>query len=109
MPKRAAALALSLALALALALALSTTALCASALAGEVIRYKPVLVQGGDNNLTPPKVLIVDTKDGHVWLWQERGKKDAAEGSPDTQILYQGKLAPGRAPGEVISSTRAHK
>lgn len=99
MPKRAALL----------ALILMTTAFCAPALAGEVIRYKPVLVQSGDNNLTPPKVLIVDTKDGHVWLWQERGKKDAVEGSPDTQMIYQGKVAPGRAPGEVISSTRAHR
>lgn len=77
----------------------------ASALAEEVIRYKPVVVQSGDNNLYPPKVLIVDTKDGHVWLWRERGRKDAAEG-PEAQIVYQGRVAPARAPGEAVATVK---
>lgn len=87
-------------------LILSCLVLAAPARAEEVRRYKPVVVQGGDNNLFPPKVLIVDTRDGHVWLWQERGKKDAQEGAGETQIIYQGKVAPGRAAGEVIAATK---
>lgn len=101
MPKRLATL--------ALAFIFCASALCSPALAEEVIRFKPLLVQSGDNNLYPPKVLIVDTKDGHVWLWQERGKKDAPEGAPDAQIIYQGKVAPGRAPGDIVSSTKGRK
>ncbi|MDQ7834870.1 MAG: hypothetical protein RDU24_05770 [Humidesulfovibrio sp.] len=87
------------------ALALSV-ALTSPALAEEVRRYKPVVVQGGDNNLYPPKVLIVDTRDGHLWLWQERGKKDSQDGLADTQLIYQGKVAPGRAAGDVISTIK---
>ena len=83
--------------------------LSAPVLAENVIRYKPILVQGGDNNLYPPKVIIVDTKDGHVWLWQERGKKDSLENTPDAQIIYQGKVMPGRAPGDIVSTTKGHK
>jgi len=51
-----------------------------AALAEEIIRYKPVVVQTGDNNLFPPKVLIVDTRDGHVWLWRERGQGQPCPG-----------------------------
>lgn len=82
---------------------------CAPACAEEIIRYKPVVVQTGDNNLSPPKVLIVDTKDGHVWLWQERGRKEAAETAPDAQIIYQGKVAPGRSPGEAVATVKGRK
>lgn len=96
--------AFALPLSLLLALCLGSTAL-----AEEIIRYKPVLVQSGDNNLYPPKVLIVDTRDGHVWLWQERGRKDAPEGPADAQIIYQGRVAPGHAAGEVVSSTKARR
>lgn len=92
-----------------MALALFCLALAAPAQAEEVKRYRPVVVQSGDNNLYPPKVLIVDTRDGHLWLWQERGKKDAQEGVSETQIIYQGKVAPGRAAGDVVSATKARK
>lgn len=77
--------------------------------AEEVIRYKPILVQSGDNNLANPKVLIVDTKDGHVWLWQERGRKEAADGSAESQIVYQGKVTPARAAGEVVASSKGRR
>ncbi|MHC1700370.1 MAG: hypothetical protein AB9900_05230 [Humidesulfovibrio sp.] len=80
--------------------------LAAPAQAEEVKRYRPVVVQSGDNNLYPSKVLIVDTRDGHLWLWQERGKRDAQEGAGETQLIYQGKVAPGRAAGDVISATK---
>lgn len=95
--------------ALALGLLGLALTLAAPAQAEEVRRYKPVVVQSGDNNLYPPKVLILDTRDGHVWLWQERGKKDAQEGAGDTQLIYQGKVAPGRAAGDVIASAKGRK
>jgi hypothetical protein len=96
-------------LSLALALSLLALALAAPAQAEEVKRYKPVVVQSGDNNLYPPKVLIVDTRDGHLWLWQERGKRDAQEGAGETQLIYQGRVVPGRAAGDVISVTKSRK
>jgi len=80
-----------------------------SACAEEVIRYKPVVVQTGDNNLFPPKVLIVDTKDGHVWLWQERGRTESADTAPDAQIIYQGKVVPGRTPGEAVVTVKGRR
>ena len=103
--------ALNATLNLALALAFSVTflVLAAPAQAEEVRRYRPVVVQSGDNNLYPPKVLIVDTRDGHLWLWQERGKRDAQEGVAETQLIYQGKVAPGRAAGDVVSATKPRK
>jgi hypothetical protein len=97
-------------MALGLALASAALALALAAAspvrAEEVKRYRPVVVQSGDNNLYPPKVLIVDTRDGHLWLWQERGRKDAQDGLGETQLIYQGKVAPGRAAGDVISATK---
>lgn len=90
----------------ALALAVAATS---PAKAEEVRRYRPVVVQSGDNNLYPPKVLIVDTRDGHLWLWQERGRKDAQDGLTDTQLIYQGKVTPGRAAGDVVSATKPRK
>lgn len=101
MPRRAALL--------SLLLPLATLALCGAARAEEVVRYKPVVVQTGDNNLFPPKVLIVDTKDGHVWLWQERGRKESADTTPDAQIIYQGKVTPGRAPGEAVATVKGRR
>jgi hypothetical protein len=101
MPKRA--------VLLSLLLSLAVLAPCGSALAEEVIRYKPVVVQTGDNNLYPPKVLIVDTKDGHVWLWQERGRKESADITPDAQIIYQGRLSPGRAPGDAVATVKGRR
>lgn len=109
MPKRSAVLPFLAPVAFAAAVCLCVVAFCGSARAEEGIRYKPVVVQTGDNNLYPPKVLIVDTKDGHVWLWQERGRKDSAEGAPDAQIIYQGRLAPGRAAGEAVATVKGRK
>ncbi len=98
------------ALALAAILAAPCLALLAApAQAEEVKRYRPVVVQSGDNNLYPPKVLIVDTRDGHLWLWQERGKRDAQEGAGETQLIYQGKVVPGRAAGDVVSAAKPRK
>jgi hypothetical protein len=91
------------------ALLLLSALLPASASAEEIIRYKPVVVQHGDNNLAAPKVLIVDTKDGHVWLWQERLRKETPESGPEAQIIYQGRLAPGRAPGDAVASVKGRR
>lgn len=98
-----------LALSPLLALVLLCLALPGPAGAEEVKRYRPVVVQSGDNNLYPPKVLIVDTRDGHLWLWQERGGKDAQESAVEAQVVYQGRLAPGRAAGDVVSTIRTRK
>jgi len=100
---------LSLGLAFASATLALAVATAVPARAEEVRRYKPVVVQSGDNNLYPPKVLIVDTRDGHLWLWQERGKKDSREGAVETQLIYQGRLAPGSAAGEVLSTVKPRK
>lgn len=56
-----------------------------------VLRYKPILVQGGMNSAVPPKVLIVDQENGNIWLWESRG---ASKDSLEAEIKYQGKLKP---------------
>ncbi|MDD4952417.1 MAG: hypothetical protein PHV85_07715 [Desulfovibrionaceae bacterium] len=77
----------------------------ASAWAEEVIRYKPILITEDYDRVHPPKVLIVDTKDGHVWVWQEEiGESGAKTASPGSSISYQGRVKPAKL-GEVVART----
>ncbi len=59
-----------------------------------VLRYKPILVQGGVNSTIPPKVLIVDQEHGHIWLWESKGS--TMDKRLDADINYQGQLKPGK-------------
>jgi hypothetical protein len=47
---------------------------------------------------------ILDTRDGHVWIWSENELITAADGRRryGAGFIYQGKLRPGTQPGEII-------
>ena len=80
-----------------------TLALAVPAAAQEVKRYKPILIPSDDSRVHPPKVLIVDTKEGHVWLLEQKVLRDSPfDYYLDSHIVYHGKVVPGKV-GEAVS------
>lgn len=80
---------------------------CAPAWA-EVGRYEAVVLHEGgrsaEGGSLRPRVLLLDTRDGHFWTWEENTLIRGGAG-PDrfgTVLTYQGRLRPGEAPGEVM-------
>lgn len=64
--------------------------------AEEIIRYKPLLVQSGEVDVSDPMVLIVDTKDGHLWLWEQKNERpDNDTVVSVSRLTYQGTVGPG--------------
>lgn len=70
--------------------------------AGEDGRYQALPLAGGGKDSS--RAFILDTRDGHVWLWSENELVTTAEGSRryGSGFVYQGKLRPGTRPGEFI-------
>ena len=58
-------------------------------------RYQAEVIQGGST----PQVFLLDTRDGHFWTWTQ-----TIRGS-DQELRYEGKLKPGKSPGETISKS----
>lgn len=74
-------------------------ALPAAARADDIGRYQAIPMPRADNNLHT-QALIVDTKDGHLWLWSSApgiGGQQQIE-----SLIYEGQLKPGKSMGEVI-------
>jgi hypothetical protein len=81
-------------LGLLLALASASTAA-----ADEAGRYQAIPLSRPDNSLHT-QALILDTRDGHLWLWNSQpgiGGQTQVE-----SLIYEGQLRPGHAMGEVI-------
>ena len=76
--------------------------------AGEPGRYAAIaLHEGGavgQSGVLKPKVLIIDTADGHLWTWSEHQLLGPSEGGHayGSAITYQGQLRPGRKMGDVV-------
>ena len=90
-------------LSLALALVLTPAA------AEDVGRYQAIsLSQGGrsgDRGALTAKVLIVDTRDGHLWVWSENEllvQKDQDVRRYGNALIYQGRVKPGKHMGEIV-------
>lgn len=51
-----------------------------------------------------PKVLILDTVEGHLWTWGENETVFDSAGRPQlgTALIYQGRVRPGSKMGDVI-------
>jgi len=68
-------------------------------------RYQAVTIFRGST----PMVFILDTKNGHSWLWQ-KGSYTTETGLREewSTIYYQGRVIPGRegTPGQLISAPR---
>lgn len=76
---------------LALALALPA----GSAQAADYERYQAILVQSGDVDVAHPQVLIVDTEEGHLWLWERQGQHPEDGGMRfESHLSYQGQVGP---------------
>ena len=76
--------------------------ICGSAVAAEPSengRYQAVTVEMGGTGLTP-EVLILDTRDGHLWRYWQEPRMGKTQGSEGVKYLMQ--LRPGTKPGEVI-------
>ncbi|MHB1214846.1 MAG: hypothetical protein ACYCY9_07635 [Thiobacillus sp.] len=84
-------------------LAVSTAALAAEGAAG-VGRYEALPLAGADGGKGGGRALILDTRDGHVWVWSENELVTGPDGRRryGAGFIYQGKLHPGSQPGEMI-------
>lgn len=84
-------------------LALSTGAQAEDGRAG-VGRYEALPLGGALGDKGGGRALIVDTRDGHVWIWSENELMTAPDGRRryGAGFIYQGKLRPGTQPGEMI-------
>ena len=57
-------------------------------------------------DVNPARVMILDTRDGHLWQWWETAQ---TEGKPDTGgngVIYMGKMTPGTIMGETRAFRR---
>jgi hypothetical protein len=54
------------------------------------------------------RAFILDTRDGHVWIWSENELIAAPDGSRHygAGFIYQGKLPSAAQPGEFIETPR---
>jgi hypothetical protein len=84
---------------------LGMLALSASSWADEG-RYQALPLASTEGSKGGGRAFILDTRDGHVWIWSENELFMAADGSRryGTGFVYQGKLRPGTYPGEFIET-----
>ncbi len=67
-------------------------------------RYEALPLAGVDGGKGGGRALIVDTRDGHVWVWSENELLNSPGGQRryGSGFIYQGKLRPGTQPGEIV-------
>lgn len=67
-------------------------------------RYQALSLNSVEGSKTGTRALILDTRDGHVWVWSENELITAPDGRRryGAGFIYQGKLRPGSQPGEMI-------
>ena len=72
-------------------------------------RYQAFVLQeaggaGGTVTLMP-SVFIIDSRDGHMWIWEKNMPLPGPDGKRGfgTLITYQGKVRPGSKVGEIIN------
>jgi hypothetical protein len=63
-------------------------------------RYQ-MIVMPKVNSLDADKIVVLDTKEGHIWTWSNYQKvQGVSEGG--RYLTYQGKVRTGQKSGEVI-------
>jgi len=67
-------------------------------------RYQALPLTGAEGSQGGGRAFILDTRDGHVWIWSENELIVAQDGRRryGAGFVYQGKLRPGTQPGEWI-------
>lgn len=76
----------------------------ASGALAEEGRYQALPLAGAAGGQGGGRAFILDTREGHVWIWSENEPIAAADGVRryGAGFIYQGKLRPGTRPGEWI-------
>jgi hypothetical protein len=71
-------------------------------------RYQALPLAGADGGQGGGRAFILDTRDGHVWIWSENELIATPDGSRryGAGFIYQGRLRPGTRPGEMIEQIR---
>jgi hypothetical protein len=71
-------------------------------------RYQALPLAGAESGQGGARAFILDTRDGHVWIWNENELITAPDGSRryGTGFVYQGKLRSGNRPGEFIETPK---
>lgn len=67
-------------------------------------RYQALSLAGADGGKGGGRALILDTREGHVWVWSENELVSTPGGGRryGSGFIYQGRLRPGSQPGEMI-------
>ncbi len=67
-------------------------------------RYQALPLAGAAGGQGGGRAFILDTRDGHVWIWSENEPVLAPDGSRryGSGFIYQGRLRPGTRPGEWV-------
>lgn len=67
-------------------------------------RYQALPLAGAPGGQGGGRAFILDTREGHVWIWSENEPIVAADGSRryGAGFIYQGTLRPGSRPGELV-------
>ncbi len=67
-------------------------------------RYQALPLSGAEGGKTSARAFILDTREGHVWIWSENELVTTPDGRRryGAGFVYQGKLRPGSQPGELI-------
>ncbi len=70
----------------------------------EADRYQALPLAGAEGSKGGGRAFILDTREGHVWIWSENELIMAPDGRRryGAGFIYQGKLHPGSRPGEMI-------
>lgn len=70
-------------------------------------RYQAVVLldagKSAQSGSLHPRVFVLDTRDGHMWTWEEKARVGGGPGTRfGTVITYQGRVRPGARMGEVV-------
>jgi hypothetical protein len=70
----------------------------------DVGRYQALPLAGAEGGKGGGRAFILDTRDGHVWIWSENELITTPDGRRryGAGFIYQGKLRLGSQPGELI-------
>lgn len=71
-------------------------------------RYEALPLAGSEGGKGGARTFILDTREGHVWIWSENELTTSADGRRryGSGFIYQGRLRPGTRPGEMIDPAK---
>jgi hypothetical protein len=84
------------------------TTLSGTTVADEDGRYRAIVLHEGgamgQSGSFAPKVFIIDSRDGHMWTWEQKSRLHDSKGNfaLGTVLIYQGRVRPGGKMGEVV-------